>query len=205
MVDALSPAEMIRCRLGWISVNLSCLHNADSALREEEAEDTNGSSSLLLNSSKDSFPSLLSLHFMAWWNRVCKLKAWEKNMGFYFLVCLCFFFMTTSKLRSIYSPFVFSVIYVLWLSKLPTLQADICSFTYFRTRSHQPVNRFLSAFSHCLGRVKTGWLISPCPLFPSCISGIQWDWCPSDHLCTAQELDVLSSVCGSQQLLHHCL
>lgn len=135
------------------------------------------------------------------WKRGRKIWDFISLSAFVFVL----FFMTTSKLRSIYSPFVFSVIYVLWLSKLPTLQADIRSFTYFRTRFHQPVNRFLSAFSHCLGRVNTGWLISPCPLFSSCISGIQWDWCPSDHLCIAQELDVLGSVCGSQQLLHHCL
>ena len=53
----------------------------------------------------------------------------------------------------------------------------------------------LAAFSHCLGRVKTGWLISLCPLFSSCAGSIQSDWCPSDHLCTAQELDVPGSVC----------
>lgn len=56
--------------------------------------------------------------------------------------------------------------------------------------------------SHRSGRVKRGWVILSCPLFSSCSGGILSDSCPSDHLCTAQELDVLGwvSVHGCFQL-----
>lgn len=119
---------------------------------------------------------------------------------FYFILL----YNPASQQKSVYAPILFSVICLLTPSKLATVlesaQANTHSFTYLPSHSHQPVYWFLSAFSHCSGKVKTEWLIPLWPLFSSCTGGIHWDWCPSDHLCTAQERGVLGSESGAQQL-----
>lgn len=171
----------------------------------------NGSFLLLWSSPKDSFPSLLPACVLADvtrcdgtvrpnWN-----ESWqEKKCVISFDLCSIFFITVPPNREPSVPPFVFSASCPLTPSELATVlenaHANTHSFTYHFSHSHQPAYWFLPAFSHCLGRVKTGWLILPCPLFSSCTGGIHWDWCPSDHLCTAQELDVPGSVCGAQQL-----
>lgn len=154
-------------------------------------------------------------------------REWGKKCDFSFLffylnfILLCYFILYNSAFKqiSVFAPFEFSVICPLtlseWATVLENAQANTHSFSYLLSHSRQHVYWFLSAFSHCLGRFKTGWVILLCPLFSFCTGGTHWDWCPSDHLCTAQELDVLGSVSGAQQLsapsstvmliIHNCI
>lgn len=147
-----------------------------------------------------------------WKNCECKLKLilthwWEHQESegkcvISFTLLLFFFF--AAKQRSIHVPFVLSVICPLtvWFSHRcwkAREQTPAASPAF----SHTPINLCIDSHLHFYtvwAELKTGWLISRCPLFSSCAGGTQWDWCPSEHLCTAQELDVLGSVCRARQL-----
>lgn len=86
----------------------------------------------------------------------------------------------------------------------PCLLWDCCPFNAWFSHcaeKKQTSTSSLAVPSTCLAiwplfifapsRFKTGWVILVCPLF--FVNQGWWESCPSDYLCTAQELDVLRS------------
>lgn len=210
-VDAFCPVDMMLCRL--LSIFILCMLASCwlSILRVREGEGGEGEKHK--TDKTESGSALMAAHWcdmMSEWIsadwRVHQVSGGagggKKARYYFFLNDLNLSVLRLPNRAQSQPPLLFHYLpfHTVWIShcarKHPQLHLPSL------TLPHQPVYWFLSAFSHCLGRVKAGWVISPCPLFSSCTGGgTHWDCCPSDHLCTAEELDVLDSVSGAGDVM----